>query len=821
MRALETFWQDLRYGVRLLRLSPVFGCVAVLSLALGIGANTAIFQLLDAVRLKTLPIRDPQQLAEVRIAGGNHGMGINSGAYGQLTRPIWQEIRARQQAFSGMFAWAAQGVRVGESGELRVASALTVSGDFFPVLGIQPFRGRLLLPDDETTCPASKAVVSYSYWQREMGGRDLAPGNRLMVDGELKEVVGVTPPGFFGLAVGETFDIAQTFCLPKDLRRDLFEITVMGRLRPGWTVDRATTELGALSPAIFSATTLTGYSSKTIENYKRFTLAAYPASSGVSWLRATYDSSLWLLLAITGLVLIIACANLANLLLARASAREREVAIRLALGASRGRLVRQLLAESALLACAGATIGVGVAQILSRLLVWSLSTESGSVHLPLTTDWRVLLFAASAGTLTCLIFGAAPAWRSTNSEPVAAMKAGGRGLTAGRERFSLQRVMVVTQIAVSLVLLAGAVLFVRSFRNLLTLDPGMREKGITVAFVGFEKSGVTPEHYDSFTRELVEEARSAPGITDVASTTMVPLLGGSWTHGIHVGSSEGWSKFTWVSPDYFRTLGITLLNGRGFDWNDTAVSKHVAVVNQTFIRLYLGGSNPVGRTLRTVAEPDYPSTEYEIVGVVKDTKYEDIRGATPPMTFAPSPQWPLKGRWTALMIRSDLPPAATIRAVKERVGAKHPEMFLEFSDFQRRIRDGMVRERLMALLSGFFGILAVLLATVGLYGVISYLVTRRRNEIGIRMALGAQRGEVVGMVLRDAGIMLLAGVLIGSALSLLAGRAVSSLLFGLKPYDPATLAVACATLGAAAMCASFLPALRASRLDPMEALRYE
>ena len=817
---VEDFLQDVRYAGRTLRKSPGFAAAAILTLALGIGANTAIFSMLNAVRLRGLPVPNPQELAAVRIVGGNRGMGLNPGRYGGLTRPVWQQIQAQQRVFSGIFAWNTTELRVGQGSELRRAGGIRVSGDFFRVLGVQPWRGRLILPEDEAgACPASRGVVSYSYWQSEMGGRELGAGSKLIVDGELVEVIGVTPPAFFGLAVGETFDIALPYCQTKDLRPNVFALTVMGRLRPGITLPRATAQLDTISAGIFEATALTGYSAKTIETYKRFRLAAYPAA-GVSWLRETYDSSLWLLLAITGLVLLTACANLANLMLARASTREREVAVRLALGASRGRLVWQLLAESGLLAVLGGLLGFGVAHWLSRILVWSLSSTSEEVHLPLTTDWRVLLFAAVVTALTCVVFGVAPALRATSAEPVAAMKAGGRGLTGSRERFSLQRLMVVSEIAFSLVLLVGAMLFVRSFRNLISFDPGMREGGITVAFLGFHQSQIPRDRYEQFERDLLEEVRSTPGILSAATTTNVPLVGGSWSHGIRIEAAEGSSRFTWVSPGYFHTMGIALLRGRDFSPSDTVASPRVAVVNQTFIQRFLGGADPLGKTLRTNPEPSYPATVYEIVGVIADTKYNDLRGETPPMTFAAS-QYPNQGPWAVMMIHSTTTPAMVVAAIKHRIAEKHPEIVLEFSDFQMRVHDGLVRERLMAMLSGFFGLLAALLTTVGLYGVIAYLVTRRRNEIGIRMALGARRGQVVALVMREAGRLVVIGVAIGTVLALVAGRGAGSLLFGLKPYDPLTLVTAGALLAAIAAVASFLPARRAAKLDPMVALRDE
>jgi putative ABC transport system permease protein len=818
---LESAWQDVRYGVRTLRLNPGFAAVAVLSLGLGIGANTAIFQLLDAVRLRSLPVQNPRELAEVKIVGGNHGMGINQ-RYGELTRPIWQLIHDKQEAFSGMFAWTVNQRYVGQGSEMRRYNGLWVTGDFFRVLGVRPWRGRLLMPEDAGACPATTAVVSYAYWQSQMGRREPGPGTKMVVDNELVEIVGVTPPGFFGISVGDSFDIALPLCRQREaLRRDIFEVSVMGRLKPGGTLARASAEMNALSQGVLEATVPPGRDARAIDTYKHFRLAAYPAAQGVSWLRESYDRSLWLLLGITGLVLLIACANLANLMLARASTRERELAVRLALGASRSRLVRQLLSESGLLAGAGTALGIALAHALSGVLVWSISTESSSINLNTATDWRVLVFAAGVAILTCAAFSVLPALRATQAQPASAMKAGGRGMTAGRERFSLQRMMVVTQISVSLVLLVAALLFVRSFRNLMTFDPGMREGGITVAFLGFWQAHLPPKQWTEISRELLEEVRTTPGVWDAGTTTNTPLLGSSWEHGVRIGRVEGSSKFTWVSPEYFHTMGIPVVRGRGFNQNDTESSARVAVVNQTFARKLLGGADPLGQTLRTTEEPNYPSTVYQIVGVIPDTQYNDLRGETPPMTFAPASQFPAQGPWMVIMIRSNVPAAAMSATIKKRLAARHPDVVMEFTDFQAAIRDQLTPERLMALLSGLFGLLAAVLAMVGLYGVISFLVARRRNEIGIRLALGAEPGQVVTMVMREAGQLLTIGLVVGAALSLLAGRGARSLLFGLKPYDPVTLITAGLLLATIAAAGSFLPARRASKLNPTIALRDE
>ncbi len=816
---LGTVWKDLRFGLRMLRKSPTLTITATLTLALGIGANTAIFQLLDAVRLRSLPVRNPDELAEIRIIGGNHGMGLNQD-YGELTRPLWQAIREHQQAFSDVFAWSVNQRYIGQGAGMRRFKALWVSANFFQALGVQPWRGRLLLPEDEGACPITHAVVSYGYWQNALGGRDLREGVKFVAHNMLVEVVGVTPPKFFGMIVGDNFDVALPFCIPPEgLRRDVFEVSVMGRLKPGWTIPRASAELAALSPGLFEATVPPGRSAETVKMYKEFRLAAYPADTGVSGLRQ-YDRSLYLLLGITGLVLLIACANLANLMLAHASARQSEIAVRFALGATRGRVVRQLFMESVLLAATGAALGIGLAQALGRVMVWEISTQDNHVNLQLATDWRVLFFVTATAILTCILFGTAPALRATSAEPLTAMKSGSRA-SAARDRLSFQQFMATTQIAISLVLLVGALLFVRSFRNLITLDPGMREHGITAAFLGFWQSNLPAQRWAGYQRELLEQVQSTPGVLSAATTTNVPLSGGSWEHDVQIGAQRDASKFAWVSPDYLTTMGISILKGRSFTPQDTGSSPRVAIVNETFVRRFFGSTNPIGRTLRTIAEPDYPSTVYEIVGVIPDTRYSTLRAPTPSMTFAPATQCPNPGPWTTMVIHSSTPTAALAAAAKSRLAEKYPDVLAEFFDFQTAIHDSLVEERLMAALSGFFGVLAALLTMIGVYGVISCIVATRRNEIGIRMALGATRFDVVAIVLRRTFIALALGVAIGTILALLLIRSASALLFGLQPTDSLSFAAAILLLILIAVAGSFFPARRAAKLDPMVALRYE
>ncbi len=820
---LDSFFRDARYALRGFTKNRAFTAMAVLTLALGIGANTAVFQLINAVRLCTLPIQNPQELAELRIAGGNRtGFGIADSRYASFTIPMWQEVRRHHDPFSGIFAWREADVMVGKVSEAKHTPAIEVSGEFFNVLGVAPWQGRLIEPQDESACELSKVVVSYPFWKSQMGGQPITANTTIQAEGRSVQVLGVTPPSFTGLVVGDNFDLAYPTCTPHEIRREMFIFNVMGRLRPGWTVERATSYFDALSPGLFKDTAPPGYSSDAIKTYLDFHLAAYPAKSGVSALRNDYDNSLKLLLAITGLVLLIACANLANLMLARTSARQREMAVRMALGASRRRIATQLFIESGLLALSGATLGVALAQPLSRLLVRSLNTSRYSIHLSIATDWRVLLFAASVAGLTCVVFGTVPAIRATKVDPISSLKSGGRGTTGSRERFSMQRLMVVSQIAISMVLLVAALLFVRSYRNLITLDPGMREHNMLIGYFNFQSEHIKPENEAAFKRRLVDDVRGVPGVENAAATTTTPLTGGSWTHAVRVDSTEGDSKFTYASPTYFATMKIPLISGRAFTAADTTDAPFVVIVNQTFVRKYLGGKSPIGQLVHVKPEPQYPERTYEIVGTIADTKYNDLFGSTPPMAFVPIDQYPVgaQGPGMAMMIATNGDPAVT-KAIRHKIASEHPEMVLQFLSFEQLIQDSLVGDRMMAMLSGFFGLLAAILVVVGLYGVLSYLIAQRRNEIGIRIALGAHRWQVISLVMRDTALMLLAGAAVGLPLTLLAGRSAGSMLFGLQAYDPATLGFAVALLAVIAVLASWLPARSAANLDPVAALRSE
>ncbi|HZR23859.1 MAG TPA: ABC transporter permease [Vicinamibacterales bacterium] len=831
---LDSAWRDLKFGARLLRLNPGFAAVAILSLALGIGANTAIFQLLDAVRIRTLPVTNPQELAEVKIVKTRAGRtGDFVSRFSNLTFAQWEALRTRQQAFSTMLAWGTTTFEQSTSGESKPTAGLWVSGEFFSSLGVAPLIGRVLTAaDDRDGCGAPGAVLSYSFWQRQYGGDPNVVGRTISLNSRSLEIVGVTPASFFGVEVGRVFDVAVPICANPLLEPERNAITArnrwwlgaMGRLKPGWTIASASAHLASLSPGIFADTVPPSYTAETVNDYQHFVLGALPAGTGVSYLRQQYESPLWLLLSIAGLVLLIACGNLANLMLARASTREREIAVRLAIGASRGRLVRQLLAESALIAGIGAGLGVLIASQLERVLLSFF--QNTWLFLDLRPDWRVLGFTIAVAAATCLIFGVMPALRATGVDPGAAMKNASRGNSDTRERFGLRRALVVAQVALSLVLLVGAVLFVRTLRNLTALDAGFQRTGILVAGLDARPLRLPTSQGVTLERDLLARVGALAGVDAVATTYIVPVSGAGWNDRIIVDGvpQPDYSNFNEASPGLLKTLGIPLLRGRDFNDHDTAGGESVAIVSQTFVTKYLGGRDPIGRTFTVEAGPGQSAPTYHVVGIARDTKYTDLREDFKPLVYLPAAQSTRPDPFyegTTLLIRSRAPLLTLVPEVKRTIAAVNGAMLVDFQTLPDQVDKKLMRERLMAVLSGFFGGLAALLATIGLYGVMSYTVARRRNEIGIRMALGAERRDVIAMVMREAATLLAVGVVVGGVLAVAAAQTAKTLLFGLKPGDPTTLLIAIAGLASVAMLASYIPALRASHLQPTEALRDE
>jgi putative ABC transport system permease protein len=833
---VDSVLQDLRYGIRQLRQNPGFTLVAVLSLALGIGANTAIFQLVDAIRLKTLPVERPRELVTIDFQKGARRAGWWSSRSARFTYAHWQQIREHQQAFTGVLAWSANRFNLVSGGEARFAEGLYVSGDFFRTLGVHALLGRTLTDqDDSATCSGAGAVLSYPFWQREFGGDPGVLGRDISLDGYPLPVIGVTPPFFFGVEVGNRYDVAVPLCADRLLAEDnkgrmavphAWWLSLMGRLKPGWTAQRATANLAALSPSIMQATLPPTYKTELAKAYLKNKLEANTAGTGVSGLRQEYERPLWLLMATTGLVLLIACANLANLLLARASVREREVAVRLAIGASRWRLVRQFLAESLLLAVAGAALGALVAQLLSRGLVAFINTANRPLFIGLSLDPKVLGFTAGLAVLTCLFFGLVPALRATGLDPSSAIRAGGRSLTAGRERFSLRRTLVAMQVALSLVLLVGALLFVRSLRNLLTTDAGFKAEGVLAVNIDFGKAQYPEGRRVAVYHDLSDKLSALPGVLSVAQVLFTPVSGSGWNNnigpdGAGAASSGKESWFNRASPGYFQTMGTRMLSGREFNSHDTLSSPKVAIVNEEFARKFFNGSDPVGHTFHLEAEAGKPEPLIQIVGLVKNTKYYELREDPRAIGFFPIDQDEKPGSGATFVVRMAGSPSALMTAAKSAVASVNPSMGIEFRLFSEQLQESLLRERLMATLSGAFGFLAGLLATLGLYGVIAYMVARRRNEIGVRIALGADRNRVIRLVLREALLLLAIGLSAGVAIAIWAGRAAASLLYGLKPYDPVSIAGASLLLAVIALAASYGPALRASAVEPMIALREE
>lgn len=830
--ALESLFNDIRFAFRTLRKNPGFTSVAILSLALGIGANSAIFQILDAVRLRSLPVPNPQQLARIEIHGGNRGFGI-TGDNLALSYPLFEQVRDHQQGFSSILAWSQYTFEIRQGAQKYRAEGLLASGSFFDTLQLVPAEGRLFTSaDDSVGCASPPIVLSYGEWQRAFGGALSAIGSRYHIGDFAFEIVGVAPKNFSGPEVGRRFDFAVPLCVtqlfaggPKNnplLKRDHFWLAVIGRQKPGAGFEKASAQLLAISPGIFEATSPSGYSAAGLDEYRAFRLEAVPAANGVSALREKYDASLWVLLGMTGLVLLITCANLANLMLARASSCQREFSVKLALGASRLRLARQISCESLLLGAAGATIGILIAQPVSRLLTRSIAAESSSLQLDLHADWRVLSFTSAIALFACVLASFLPALRSSQADPGDSLKASGRGNTSSRGRFSYQRVLVASQVCISFALVAGALLFVRSLQKMVTFDPGFQEQGILLCQFDFssvphiDRSSTIP-----FERQLVDEFRATPGVQAAGFTTHVFLDGSSWSFAARVGASRASSKFTWVSPGFFETMRIPVLAGRDFNVEDTESSPSVAIVNQAFLRRFFPSGGAIGKTFRHDSEPNYPDTEYQIVGVVADSKYSSVRQIIPPEVFVPAEQNPSPSPSASVFVRSSAPLASLGRSIAQNLTQLHPGLEIETQVFQEQIRGGFIEERLLAAVSGAFGALAILLACLGLYGVVSYMVARRYREIGIRMALGASKSAVRWMISGESLALVAVGLAIGVPTALAGGRVVASRLFGIRPADPVALVAAIALLLFVTAIAAIIPAARASRQDPNVALRHE
>jgi putative ABC transport system permease protein len=831
---VETLLQDIRFTLRILLKTPVITLVALLSLALGIGANTAIFSLIDTVMLRLLPVQNPEELVQVLRQSPLYA----NGPVPSFTNPLWEQLREQQDVFSGTFAWSAEDFDLADGGEAQFVRGLYASGEFFSTLGVHPIAGRIFTAADDRRGCAGVAVLGYGFWQQHYAGAETAIGSLLRVNGHSFRVIGVAPPRFFGMEVGDRFDVALPVCAEALMRgknsfldlRDTWWLHIAGRLKPGLTRDQASARLEILAPQIYGAVVPSRWPAAAQQSFRKLTLATRPAATGrsdPSGRRARYVRPLEVLMAIVGIVLLITCANLASLMLARAAARQKEIAVRLSLGASRARLIRQLLTESLVLSAAGALLGVLFARWGSALLVRFVSTTQNKVFLDLSLDGRILGFTAAMAILTGLLFGFLPAIRATRVSLSSAMKGGEAGEIKSRSHFGSGHWIVASQVALALLLLAGTGLFVRTFRNLVTLDPGFDPNNILLARVNLHNSNLPEGARASFYAELLDRLKSIPGVASVSQCWFTPISGNEWNENILV---DGYQPapdeyplvwFNWLAPGYFVTLDTPLLEGRDFDNRDTATSSRVAIVNQTMARRFYPHADPIGKYFRISDSYIASAQPIQIVGLVRDSKFGTLREDFLPFAYVPVTQVASPSEESSFEIRTAASPASVVPAVRDVIGQADKSASLEFRTLAGQVDDSLAQERLLAKLSAFFGGLALLLTAIGLYGVMAYLVTRRTHEIGIRMALGAAPGSILRLVMRDVAILLAVGIGAGLLVAYWATRLVQSFLFGLTVRDTATLAFAVFAIVAVALAASYLPARRAMRVDPMVALRYE
>jgi putative ABC transport system permease protein len=823
---LEQLGQDVRYGIRSLRKDPGFTAIAILSLALGIGANTAIFSLMDAVALRSLPVRHPEELVAITNGIGGTGAGV-------FTNPTWEQLRDRPALFAGSLAYFATSFRLAHGGEARTVPGNGVSGGFFDVLGVRSLTGRLLhRADDVRGCPGVVAI-SAGFATREYGTAEAAVGRIVSLGDHPFVIAGVVDPAFTGVAVGAPVDIYAPLCSqaitsgdPTVLDRpEVLFLSILGRLPEGVSLRAMQARLAVQARTLIDADVPTAAGTTASPDHNP-SLGVIPAAGGISGVRQTYRAALTVLMVVVGLVLLIACANIANLLLARAASRGREWAIRLAVGAGRHRLIRQLLTESLILSLAGAAIGVAFAHWAARLLVGYLSTTGQPVQLDLAINLSVLCFTIGVAVLTGLLFGLAPAWRAAGTDPQLAMKAGGRGVVRGDRGQRIGKSLVAGQVALSLVLVAGAGLLLGSFAKLDTFNPGFQRESVLLARLDFGSAGFQEADQTVAATDVLRRARQIPGVTAASMSMLAPLGDGGLSDFVlasgftPASKRDGETFFNGVSEGYFATLHTALRAGRDITPDDVYQRRRVAVINETMARRVFGSPSPLGQSFRT-PEGDSASAPLEVVGVVQDAKYGRLDAATAPMAYVPLGAWGPTTGSINYEIRSTRPRAEVVREITNLVTAVSPGIAVRFSTLSEAAEAALTRPRMLAVLSAFFGGLALLLAMIGLYGTIAYSVVQRRNEIAVRIALGAGRSRVLRMVTGDAARIVVVGVVVGVLLTIAATRFLSAFLFGLTATDPATLAASAVALLVTGLGAASAPAWRGARLDPMEVLREE
>jgi predicted permease len=811
--------QDVRYGVRSLRKQPGLVIAATLSLGLGLGANTAMFSLVDAVLLRTLPVRDPESLVMVSRT---------------WTNPIWEEVRQRGGPFvAGALAWSEDRFDLARGGEADPVDGLFVSGGFFETLGVEPIRGRLLSDADDRRgggADGPAAVISARFWQQRYGGDPSVVGRTLDLDRVPVTIVGVAPSSFPGPTVGQAFDVAVPIGLADRLRpggpqslldgRSHWWLRTMFRLRPGQTIEAAAAALRSIQPAVRAATIPGHWTPDRQARYLTEPIVLEPASTGRSTLRTRYRQPLLVLTAIVGVVLLVACANVANLLLACAEARRRELSARLALGASTGRVVRQLLTESLLLVVPGTLLASALALWGARLLVAQLGTSDERVTLALPVDWRLLGFLGGLGLATGVGFGLAPAWRARRVRAAEILVHAVHGRVTRRNTVSGP--LVIAQVALSLVLVVAAGLFGRTFAALASHDLGFEPRRLVQA--SLDLGQIPAARRAEVLAQVREAVGRAAGVQAAAVATVEPLAGISWNGPAEVpgvpppSGEDRLASLNAVTPGWFATYRTPLLAGRDFTAADRPGAP-VAIVNAAFVRRFFGSRPALGQLVRVgtgAAEQD----TMIVVGIAADAAYDDIRGERPPTLYQPMAQFAEPYPNAVATVRLGADSGAGVQpALTRAIRAVDPTITVTYRTVEDRLRDRLAANRAIALLSVFFGALTLLLAAIGLYGVTAYGVAERRCEIGIRVALGASGGAAQRLVLGRVARLVVAGVVLGVGSSHLAGPALRTQLYELEPRDPLTLTVAAITLLIVGLLAGWLPARRAARIDPARVLR--
>jgi predicted permease len=812
---LDDVGRDVRYAFRMFMKNPAFTAVIVLTLALGIGANTAIFSLIDALMLRWLPVKDPQALVQVTLQSAN----ARSSPGESFSYVIVRALADQREIFSSATGYSQFSFDVRVPGSVSRVSGAMVTGGYYETLGLTPVIGRLLTPADDERGAPLVAVISHGYWERQLARSAAAVGQTIRVNGVPVTIVGVSPPGFVGATVGAIADITlPVAALPQVsptaaplLGSGNFWLRVLARPQAGISISQATARLNAVWRQISDPLIAPHWPASRRKAMADSMFGLSRGGTGWTYLRQVYRKPLLVLMAVVGLVLLIACANVASLLLARATVRQREIAVRLAIGAGRGRIVRQLLIESTLLSLIGAAVGVALAWTSGRFLVSMISTGRDELVFNLTPNWHVLGFTSAVAIATGMLFGVAPALQTTSDGPSATLREGTR---SSGSRSRLLPSLVSAQVALSLVLLAGAGLFVRTLQNLQNLDPGFNSEGVLLVDLEGRRTLVP--------QELLDDVRRLPGVLSASLATHTPLSGSTWSEpAVPAGQAipeRDNAIFIGAGPGFFATMQMQLVNGREFTDSDSIESPGVAIVNEVFAQRHFSNANPVGRRLSATVRGK--RQDLEIVGLARNTNVAGLRVAPPPTVYVAYTQ--LTGDVpTSLIVRAAGPLGRMAAAIQQAFQAKVPGAAIEVLPLSSQVAATIVQERMMATLGGGFGVLALILSCVGLYGLLAYGVAQRTKEIGIRMALGAPAKRVVALVLKGGARLVAIGVMLGLPAAWVASRWVESLLFGVRPTDPVVMIAAIVLLGTAAQIAAYLPARRASRVDPLVALRHE